>query len=240
MSLDTWTPAAVTSNSELFEGAVNRFVLVEASAATQKITDSLAEFELIENLVAKSVEEIDLKFEKLHTLLAKPFLTRPHAKGSRFGSPTSKGVFYSAINLSTAAAERGFYVQKFLFDSPGLLVLNQRHSQFLSSVSVQSIDTRLPPFHKDFEIFENKFSYAYTQKFADVVRQSKVGAIKYKSVRDPNGGVCLAILTPDGFSKPNPTSIDSAWTCYASLEKVYWFNPYVNSKLIETSLEFTY
>lgn len=46
--------------------------------------------------------------------------------------------------------------------------------------------------------------FAPTQKLAPVAREASVGGILYHSIRDPQPTWCMALLTPAGFTKPNP------------------------------------
>jgi hypothetical protein len=46
--------------------------------------------------------------------------------------------------------------------------------------------------------------YSNCQAFADAARAAKIEIIRYASVRDPDHGINLAILTCRAFAKPHP------------------------------------
>ena len=237
---DISTPAAVTSNQESFDDITYRLVLRDAAEATQRVTDTKEEFDLIEALVANSSTKFGANLGDIHPLLAKPFLTKNHLGGSRFGVQSSGGIFYSALSLETSAAERGFYVQKLLIDTPGMENISQAHTQINVHIKAQIIDVRVAPFNQASALFEDKDSYLKTQEFGEVVRQTNIVGIKYKSVRFMNGSACLALLSPSGFSKKNPIQIDSQWNCFATRDVVRWTNPYATENGEPVSFEFTY
>lgn len=237
---DISTPAAVTSNQESFDDITYRLVLREAAVATQRVTDSKEEFDLIENLVAISASKFGDATGVLHPLLAKPFTTKNHRGGSRFGAESSGGIFYSALSLETSAAERGFYVQKLLRDSPNLKNISQPHTEINVHIRTQIVDVRVAPFNQATHVFEDKNSYSKTQEFGEVVRQTNVLGVKYKSVRLKNGSPCLALFSPDGFAKKTPAKVDSQWSCYATENLVRWTNPYAFENGSSLSFEFSY
>ena len=46
--------------------------------------------------------------------------------------------------------------------------------------------------------------YASCQMFADIARAAEIEIIRYASVRDPENGINLALLTCRAFAKPKP------------------------------------
>lgn len=222
----TWTQAEVTSNCQPFDGVFYRFVAKDASNSTAKVTDTIEEVELLENLVRASRTDIPRgDYAQYNPLLIRPFFTPPFQGGSRFGGETDFGVFYCAENIETVAAERGYYVQKFRSDASALTLLQGApHSLFTVQVQTQIVDVRMPPFLKSPDIFMEKNNYSGTQKFAAVVRLTQVNGIVYTSVRSPNKGSCLALLSPTAFKKKAPSSLDESWIAIASENSVRWIN----------------
>lgn len=240
MSSGTWTPAAVTSNQEFCNEIVYRFMAADAAFATLEVTDTKDEAELVEQLVSDSVARPSTEVPGLHHLLEKPFVTKPHRNGSRFGSLGSTGVFYAGFASETAAAERGFYVRKLLVDSPELPSVTQQQVRLTAQIKSPIIDIRVAPFHTYNKIFMDKNSYEKTQEFADVVRKTSVYGIKYASVRSPRNEPCLALLSPRGFAKKIPNSIEGNWTCFATADRVTWINLYGGTSGTPIQYDFSY
>lgn len=57
---------------------------------------------------------------------------------------------------------------------------------------------------------------------AQVARQTHVGGIQYRSVRDPNPAWYMALLTPQAFSKPKPAPFMQTWWLAVHQEAVTW------------------
>lgn len=211
-----------------------------AKKATAKVTDSLEEVDLLENLVLISRSSIPPReLSEYHSLLVTPFFTAPFPGGSRFGGERDSGVFYCALELATVAAERGYYAQRFFNDSSGFdEPIQTGHTLFTVAIATDAVDVRIPPFKKKVDIFLDKNNYIPTQAFANLVRSTNVSAIQYSSVRSPNKGICLALLSPLGFKKKYPLSEDQNWNAIVSGNKVRW----VNSSLLkhEPEMEFGY
>ena len=240
MSSGIWTPAAVTSNQEFCNEVVYRFIAPDAAAATLEATDTKEEADLVEQLVSDSIARPTSEVSDLHSLLEKPFITKPHRNGSRFGSLSSTGVFYAGFAPETAAAERGFYVRKFLLDSPALPYISQQHIRITAQIKSSIIDVRVAPFHTYKKIFMDENSYVKTQEFAEMVRTTDVLGIKYASVRSPGNEACLALLSPKGFAKKMPNNIEGNWTCFATTDRVSWINPYAGTNGTSAQYEFPY
>lgn len=228
------------SNSQPIDDIFYRMVVQNAKNATAKVTDSLEELELLETLVFNSRTALPPNdFRDYHSLLVTPFYTPPFPGGSRFGGEQDPGVFYCAAELSTVAAERGYYAYRFSmdaleFDNP----IQTAHTLITVAISTQMVDVRLPPFKRNQDIFLDKENYIPTQAFANLVRNTEVNAIQYASVRNPTKGICLALLNPSGFKKASPLSEDQNWNAIVFENKVRW----VNNSLMkhEPEMEFSF
>lgn len=222
MSFTTWTPHAVLSEARPWQGTVWRMVEAQHIASTMKIVDTLAEQDVLESLLESSKPKCLGLADGLDYLVATPFRYNPHRGGSRFRAITDPGVFYGAESERTAAAELGFWRWRFLKDSIELKQLEPvAHTAFNTKISTDAVDLRQPPFDTYQTTWRHPTDYSGTQAFANVVRQTDIGAILYRSVRDPEGGVCLALLTPTGFAKRKPLS-QQTWFLAVSQDGVIW------------------
>lgn len=203
--------AALSSEARPWQGEVWRVVEAQARVSTMALADTLEEQRILEELVEEVKPAVPPSCRHLHYLLAAPFRYFPaYPHGSRFrraGQPD--GVFYAAERPETAVAEIAFYRLLFLAESPDM-VPPRRPLEFTAfSVSCRTgrmIDLTAPPFDADAAGWENLTDYEACQALADRARAEAVEAIRYRSVRDPDQGRNLALLSPRAFAEPNPTA----------------------------------
>ena len=203
--------------------------MVEAqhTASTMKIVDNAAEQTLLENLLEGS-KPVQLPLElgkgpRVHYLLATPFRYTPARGGSRFRALTDPGVLYGAESVQTAGAELGFWRWRFVQDAIDLEKLEPVvHTAFSVAVNTQLIDLRQAPFNKAATQWQHPHDYSATQAFARTAREAGIGAIQYQSVRDPDGGWCLAALTPNAFPKRSPHPAMQTWWLVVHKDAVIW------------------
>lgn len=223
MSSSTWTPRAVASKAHPFEGDAWRAVEAQHVVSTRALVDSLDEQALLESLLEESKPRVPKEAARLHYLLATPFRYPPSEYGSRFRAPFQPGVFYGSDEIRTACAELGFWRWRFLLDSPALeLIESQPQTVFRSGISAErSIDLRSSPFSKDRKTWKHATNYSGCQRFADVARDSGIQVILYESVRDPDKGRCIALLTPRCFTENKPRELQT-WSLTVTRERVVW------------------
>jgi hypothetical protein len=188
-----------------------------------KIVDSQVEQDLLETLLESSKPVQPDITAGLDYLLATPFRYDPLRGGSRFRSNTDPGVFYGAESVRTASAELGYWRWKFLKDAIDLEKIEPvAHTAFRSDVSTQIVDLRKPPFSADAEAWLHPTNYNHTQAFSQVARKANIGGIIYQSVRDPHPAWCIALLTPQAFSKSRPYQTMQTWWLAVHQDEVIW------------------
>ena len=223
MSFNTWTPLAVSSETQNWRRSAWRIVEAQHIASTMKLVDSQDEQDLLETLLENSKPAKPAIAEGLDYLLATPFRYDPLRGGSRFRSITDPGVFYGAESVRTASAELGYWRWKFLRDAVGLEKIEPvAHTAFRADVSTLVADLRKPPFSTDAEAWLHPTDYSATQAFARVARETTIGGIVYQSVRDPHPAWCIALLTAQAFSKSRPYPAMQTWWLAVLQDKVIW------------------
>lgn len=222
MLSNTWTSTAVASEARAFSEQPWRAVEAQHRVATMSLVDSLAEQEQLEALLETSKPPIPAAALGLHWLLFTPFRYPTSAYGSRFRRPYDPGVFYAAYARSTACAELGYWRWRFLTESPSLGVIDTM-PQTLFRVAIQgrAVDVRNAPFIGDQPGFEDRADHTYCQSFATVARKAQLDAIIYRSVRDPAGGGCVAVLQPTAFARSEPIGPET-WNLSVTLDRVIW------------------
>ena len=222
MSFTTWTPPAVASERKLFALTLWRAVEAQHVVSTMPLVDSLEEQAALEAVLDAGKPAIPADARHLHYLIFTPFRYPPTEWGSRFRSDQDPGVFYGAETIRTACAELGYWRWRFLLDCPDLPRIDAR-AQTLFQVGIKTDGVALdaPPFAQDAAQWTDPNDHKPCQAFARVARDAGIGLIRYTSVRDPEPGVCAAVLTPRAFDPPQPLAT-TTWMLTVRRDRVIW------------------
>lgn len=209
MSSRTWTAAALSSEAVGLEGKVWRLVEAQHRVSTLKLVDTLDEQALLEDLIEETKPVIPQECRHLDYLLATPFRYGSiYPQGSRFRrAGRTLGVFYASEAVATAVAEMAFYRLLFFADSPETPWPRDaaEYTAFSAAIRTErAIDLTKPPLSKDSARWTAFSDYEACQALADAAREGDLHAIRYRSVRDPEGRANVALLTCRAFTKPKP------------------------------------
>jgi hypothetical protein len=216
--------ASKTSALEPVDTALNVWRAVEAQhrVSTMALVDTLAEQELLENMLDAAKPALNQEVRGLHWLLSTPFRYPPLPSGSRFRAAIDPGVFYGAEERRTACAELGYWRWRFLMDSPSLDSLGTiQQTVFRSAIGGASIDLREPPLKARRKQWTDPVDYRACQQLAREARSRTIAIVRYESVRDPMHGGCAAVLTPHAFTAKKPKE-DQTWTLAVFKQHVFW------------------
>jgi hypothetical protein len=185
-----------------------------------RLADSLEEQSTLESILEESKPPLPPATRALHYLLATPFRYRPHL-GSRFRAALEAGVWYGAEALRTALAEKSYWRLRFLLDSPQTPDLKPvAHTAFRAAVrSAAALDLTVEPLLGARAQWTSRTDYRRTQELATAARAADITAIRYESVRDPQHGACVAVLSPLVFGRGKPRAAHT-WFIAASRERV--------------------
>jgi hypothetical protein len=202
-------PAELSSELKSYEHQVWRLVEAQHHFSTRKLVDSLAEQELLENLIEETKPAIPTECRHLHWLLATPFrYGSVYPKGSRFRrAGLTLGAFYASEEPSTAVAEMAFYRLLFFAESPRTTWPTNPadFTGFTAAVaSPSSLDLTKPPLVRDRTMWIDPIDYGPCQALADAARAAGVQIIRYESARDPNRCASVAVLKCAAFTKVKP------------------------------------
>jgi RES domain len=206
MSSPIWTRVALSSEFRSMEGLCWRIVEAQHRVSTVKLTDTLAEHDLLEQLIEQTKPTLPVDCRHLDYLLATPFRYGAiYPQGSRFRrAGRTDGVFYAAEHPETALAELVFYRLLFFAESPGTPWPKNPAEYTAFSAQIQTaklLDLTLPPLNADLSIWQAHTEYHGCQTFADAARSADADIIRYTSVRDPKSRTNLAILQCRAFAK---------------------------------------
>jgi hypothetical protein len=208
MSSNTWTPDALRSSATRLTGKCWRVVEAQHRISTMKITDTLAEQAVLEDLLEETKPPIPRECAHLDFLLLTPFrYSARNPYGSRFRRPHAEhGVFYAAEHPATAMAETAFHRTLFYAESPATPWPTNagEYTAFCCAFKSGHVaDIARKPWLDDADLYHLS-DYSGSQAFADAARGFGFEIIRYKSMRDPKGLANLALLHCAVFTKPEP------------------------------------
>lgn len=208
MSPPTWTAAALRSEARPFAGPAWRFVEAQHRVSTLKLVDSLAEQAALEDILDETKPPLPEDCRPLDYLLSTPFRYRPYPEGSRFRrAGLTPGVWYGAARPETAAAEMVFYRFLFYAESPDTPFPDDAAEYTAFSVELATpvaLDLTFGALATDRDRWTHLTDYAPCQELAETARKIGAGTIRYASVRDPEAGANLAVLSCAAFAAPQP------------------------------------
>jgi hypothetical protein len=206
--LGTWTPAALSSETRRISGICWRVVEGQHVVSTLKLVDTLAEQQLLEEILDASKPPVPPECRHLHYLLATPFrYNAPYPYGSRFRrAGFTPGVFYASATTSTAIAEMAYHRLLFFAESPGTPWPMNPGEFTVFSVrfgTTAGLDLTIPPLDADRGQWTHPTDYTACQDFSDAARAAGAEALRYPSARDASGRN-VALLTCHAFRSREP------------------------------------
>lgn len=208
---NTWTQSALSSEARPLKGKCWRLVEAQHLVSTLKVVDSLPEQAVLEEALEEAKPLVPPECRRLHFLLSTPFRYKSvYPIGSRFRrAGRTAGVFYASEDPRTAVAELAFHRHLFFSRSP-LTEIPSNASEFtmfaVSFKTSRGLDLTVPPMSGDRQAWMHPTEYAPCQALADTARQSEIEIIRYESVRDPDAGVNVALLSCAAFTSRAPQS----------------------------------
>jgi hypothetical protein len=162
----------------------------------------------------------------LHYLLLTPFRYPPLRYGSRFGRRVEPSLFYGARDIRTLLAEGAYYRCVFWrgMDVPPDMPLNTRHTAFEVEIHTgHGLKLQEPPFDVHAAVLESRTDYAATQALGHALREHGIEAFEYRSARDVNGGLNVALFTPAALAATRPAR-QVEWLCETRADLVRFYS----------------
>lgn len=189
--------------------------------ATRKLVDSLAEHEVLEQLLEASKPALPLPrpaaedrdpWRNLHYLLATPFRYPPLRYGSRFGRRFERGIWYGAARISTVLAEVAFYRLRFIAESSAELgPVHADFTLFQSAVATpDGVDLSRRDTCASYPQLVDPCDYQFCQVLGTQMRAAGIMAFKFCSARDPRGGANVGVFGPQAFQRKQPL-VSAVW-----------------------------
>lgn len=210
MSSIIWTPDALSSNRRQYSCDVWRFVEAQNKKSTRKLVANDREHDILEALIDADKPPLDSqRWQGFNYLLFTPFrYPSPQPTGSRFRPPGApEGVFYAAEAVDTAFAEIAFHRLRVFIEAPETAFPAKPIELTAFSVPVRtdySLDLTIAPLVADESLWTHPVDYRPCQDLAQTAREAAINLIRYRSVRDPKGGMNVALLNEVPFASKVP------------------------------------
>jgi len=205
-----WLARASVLGASLWRG-----VEAQHQVATMKTVDTVAEQQVLEELLEASKPPLAAEAKPLHYLLATPFrYTSPWP--SRFRAPHEPGVWYGSHELRTACAEVAWWRCRFVRDSDafGDRPVVSQHTFFQAHARGRAADLTANPWRRFQAAWMDPADYGACHALAAQARSAGLHWIRYASVRDPAHGACGAVLEPGALTMRDLT-LQQGWACLA-------------------------
>jgi len=208
MSYRIWTAAALSSNFHSLADSCWRIVEAQNRVSTLKLVETFQEQKRLEELLEEKKPPYPPELSSYHYLLFTPFRYEPYERGSRFRRRGQKeGVFYAAESVETAMAEMAFYRLLFFLESPNTPIPDNPAEYTAFSVKYgtnKGLDLTIEPLLRNQKDWTDKESYEACQYLADRAREAYTEIIRSLSVRCPNQGKNIALLSWKAFKSKKP------------------------------------
>jgi hypothetical protein len=178
-----------------------------------RLVDSLDEQAILEAELDNSKPAVPASCRGRHFLLATPFRYAPYPHGSRFRRARQRdGAFYCAERVETAVAETAFYALLFFLSSPGTPLPTNPLERSAFRVPIRTgraLDLTIPPLDANRDAWTHPTDYTHCQDLGDMARSAGIEAIRYESIRDPDRGANLVLLSPAALAATTPEAIQT-------------------------------
>jgi hypothetical protein len=182
-------------------GSLRRLVENQEQKVTLRLTDNLAEHDVLETLLeeSKPTGVAHPRLGQFDYLLRTPWRYPPLPWGSRFGRRFEPSLFYGALDRVALFAEAAYY---------RLVFLEGMHKPFKERVisqftifeatyrTAQGLDLSQRPFRKYEAVLRHRSNYAPCQALGTVLREREIEAITYLSARTADDRLNVALFSP--------------------------------------------
>jgi len=204
------------------KGEVLRLVESQEQVATNQLVSSLERQAVLEEMLESTKPPLRPGTERLHYLLATPFRYPPLRHGSRFGRRHESSLFYGALGERTVLAEAAFYRFVFWYGmaTPPPRKLDTQHTLFAARYQgCNGIRLHQPPFENATSLLRHPADYNATQALGTAMREAGIDLFEYRSARDVEAGLNLALYNARPFTRKMPSRQD-AWLCQLTADHV--------------------
>lgn len=205
------------------KGTLFRLVESQEHVATLSYVDTLEEQALLERMLEEVKPPYADDSDGLHYLLKTPFRYPPLKWGSRFGRTHEPSLFYGGASAGVALAESAYYRLLFWHSMDGAPPTERMRTQhtLFSARYATSAGMKLhdAPFQAHQGALTDPRDYRSCQALGSAMREAGVEAFQYRSARDPQQGLCVALFTPRALAERRPRDM-LQWLCETGATEV--------------------
>ena len=212
-----WTTARGPRHIRPHRAIAWRVIEGQHRVPTRKLVDDLEEQELLEGLLDRhKPAPPSPEHAHLHYLLYTPFRYPPLRHGSRFGTRAEPSLWYGAVDVDTALAERAYYRLLFLAGTTADLepLLSDETAFSVPIETPRFVDLAAAPFTRAARAISAPDDYRASQALGRAMRAANVLVFAYPSARTQTLGICLGLFAP-AFAAPQPTTYEG-YKCRAA------------------------
>jgi hypothetical protein len=220
-----WNACLSAAKPVKLSGSLLRLVESQEQVATHHLVSSLDRQAALEDMLEATKPPLRKHSEELHYLLATPFRYPPLKHGSRFGSRNEPSLFYGSQEARTVLVEAAYYRFVFWFGMtiPPFGKLGTQHTLFEASYQTgRGFKLQAPPFVAYRAELTHPSDYHASQELGSMMRGDDIQAFEFVSARDPEGGINVALFTPEAFPGKTPIS-QEIWLCELTGERVRFY-----------------
>lgn len=182
-------------------GSLRRLVENQEQKVTLRLTDNLAEHDVLESLLedSKPAGAAHPRLGQFDYLLRTPWRYPPLPWGSRFGRRFEPSLFYGALDRVALFAEAAYYRLVFLegMRKPfGERVISQFTVFEATYRTDRGLDLSQRPFKKHEAALRDRANYGPCQALGTVLREREIQAITYLSARTADDRLNVALFSP--------------------------------------------
>lgn len=210
-----WNVCLAEAKPELLSGNLLRLVESQEQVATRQLVSTLDRQAALEEMLDATKPPYRQHSVGLHYLLATPFRYPPLKHGSRFGSRHQPSLFYGSHETRTVLAEAAFYRFFFWYGmvQPPQGKLDTQHTLLEAAYKTdKGFKLQSPPFAAYAEELIHLSDYKSSQMLGSLMRDVGTQAFEFISARDSEGGINVALFTPQAFGSKKPVS-QEPWLC---------------------------
>lgn len=204
-------------------GTLYRLVESQEQVATLGYVDTLEEQALLEAMLEDGKPPCPDDASQLHYLLKTPFRYPPLKWGSRFGRRHEPSLFYAGLAIEPTLAEAAYYRFVFWYSMDGEPVsdrIRTEHTLFSARYRTErGIRLHAPPFDRFEASLRHPADYTESQASGTAMRDAGVEAFEYRSARDADAGLCVALFTAKAFASKRPLRANQ-WLCELGADEV--------------------
>lgn len=196
-----WRRVVAQTRAGTLMGSLRRLVENQEQKVTLRLTDSLAEHDVLEGLIEESKPDgvAHPRLLQFDYLLRTPWRYPPLPWGSRFGRRFEPSLFYGALDRIALFAEAAYYRLVF-FEGMHTPFKDRVISQFTvfeaTYRTTQGFDLSQRPFRKHESVLRHRSEYGPCQALGSVLREREIEAITYLSARTLDERLNVALFSP--------------------------------------------